>query len=64
MQWVKNPTAGAWVASEVWVQSLALCSLLKDPSQVTVEAWIQFLAWGLLYAGGTAIKKRERERER
>ena len=22
-QWVKNPTAAAWVTAEVWVQSLA-----------------------------------------
>ena len=29
MQWVKNPTAAAQVAVEVWVQSLAQCSGLK-----------------------------------
>ena len=30
-QWVKNPTAAAWVATEAWVQSPAQHSLLKDP---------------------------------
>ena len=29
-QWVKNLTAVAWVASELWVQSLAWHSGLKD----------------------------------
>lgn len=28
-QWVKNPTAMAQVAAEVWLQSLAWCSGLK-----------------------------------
>lgn len=35
-QWVKNQIAGAWVAAEVWVQSLARCSELKGP--VTTDA--------------------------
>ena len=29
-QWIKYPTAVAWVAAETWVQSPALCSGLKD----------------------------------
>ena len=29
-QWLKNPTAAAWVTAEVWVGSPALCSGLKD----------------------------------
>ena len=28
-QWVKNPTAKAWVTVQVWVQSLGQCSRLK-----------------------------------
>ena len=30
-QWVKNPTAAAWVSVEVRVGSPARCSGLKDP---------------------------------
>ena len=30
VQWVKNPTLGAWVAVEVWVQSLAQHNRFKD----------------------------------
>ena len=31
VQWVKNLTAVAWVSAEVWVQSPAWRSGLKDP---------------------------------
>ena len=31
MQWLKNLTAVAWAAAEVWVLSPAWCSGLKDP---------------------------------
>ena len=31
VQWVKNPTAAAWVAAQVRIRSLAHCSGLKDP---------------------------------
>ena len=30
VQWIKDPTATAWVAEEVQVQSLAQCSGLKE----------------------------------
>ena len=43
-QQVKNPTAGAWVAAEMWVQSLAWelpyeagCSHLKKEKKRTVD---------------------------
>ena len=47
-QWVKNPTAAAQVAVEVWVQSLAQGSGLKDPAlpqlyQVIATACVQSL---------------------
>ena len=32
VQWVKNLTTVVQVAAEVWVQSLAWCSGLKDPA--------------------------------
>ena len=32
VQWIKNPTAAAWVTVEVSVQSLAWCSGLKNPA--------------------------------
>ena len=38
---VKNPTAAAWVAVELWVISLALCSGLKD----LALAWLGFSPW-------------------
>ena len=31
-QWVRNPTAVAWVTAEAWVGSLAQSSELKDPA--------------------------------
>ena len=42
-QWVKSPTAMAWVAAEVWVQSLAQHSGLKDP--VLPQLWHRFGPW-------------------
>ena len=46
------------------------CSGLRIPPQQLGlmlrcrEVWVQSLAWGLPYAMGAAIKKKERERER
>ena len=63
VQWVKNPTAETWVASEVQVQSPAWCSGLKNlvllqlQHKVAGEAQIQSLAWELFYALGAALKK-------
>ena len=37
VHWVKNLTAAAQVAVEVWVQSLALCNGLKDPALLQVQ---------------------------
>ena len=64
VQWVKNPTAVAWVAAEPWIQSLAWPSGLKDPAslqlqlQLAAKAQIQSLAQELPHASGVAIKKR------
>ena len=62
VQWVKNPTAAAWVTAEVRVQSLGWRSRLKDPALLRAVAWaadvacIQSLAWELPYAAGVALK--------
>ena len=55
-QWVKNPTAAAWVATEAWVWSLAQYSGLKDLAQVAAETHIQSRAQELPYAAGAVIK--------
>ena len=61
-QWGKNLTTEAWVAAEVWVQSLAGCSGLKDPvlpqlwHRSAAAAWREPLAQGFLYAVDVAIK--------
>ena len=49
-QWVMNPAAVAWVATKVWFQSLAQCSVAE------AEAWIQFLE--LPDTAGAAIKNK------
>ena len=43
-QWVKNPTAAAWVTAEEQVLFLSLCSGLKDLVWVKPTAQIQYLA--------------------
>ena len=48
VQWLKNVTAAAWVTAEVWVQSPAWHSGLKDFAQ------IQSLALELPCAEGVA----------
>ena len=55
VQWVKNPTAGAWAAvnvwvqSLVWIQSLVWCSGLKDPALLQLwsrlQLWLGFNPW-------------------
>ena len=63
-QWVKNPTAVAWVAVDAQVQSPAQQSGLEDLvllkpvvyAAAASAAWIQSLARELPYASGTAIK--------
>ena len=52
-QWVKNLTAMAWVAVEMWTPSLSWCSGLKDPALPLAQ--IQSLAWEFLYVVGVAI---------
>ena len=52
-QWVKNPTAVAWVAGSVWVQSLAQCTGFEDP--VLLQGSVQSLAQELPCAAGVAI---------
>ena len=53
VQWVKNPTAVAWVAEEVWVRSPAPVQWVKGSSiaacvaPVVAAALIQPLAWEL-----------------
>ena len=48
-QWVKNSTAAAWVAVEVWVQSPAWHSGLKDPVLWQLwlwsQVWLKFNPW-------------------
>ena len=56
LQWVKNLTAVAQVAMEVWVQSLARCNGLKRSGNAAAVAWIQSLVWELAYAENAAIK--------
>ena len=43
VQWVKNLTTVAWVTAEVWVQSLAQCSELKD--LVMLHLWHRWQQW-------------------
>ena len=49
VQWVKNLTAVARVAVEVWVQSLTQCSGLKDPMLLKLwhglQLWLRFNSW-------------------
>ena len=61
-QWVKNPTAGAQVAAEVWVRSPACCSELRiwhwRGCGVGYKcSWTRSLAWEFPYTVGMAIKK-------
>ena len=42
-QWVRNPTALAWVASEVWVRAPAQDSGLKD--QAMLQLQLGFNPW-------------------
>ena len=58
MQWVKNPTAAAWVAVEVQARSLAQCSGLKDP--VLPPGWdsVPGLGTSICHGNGTAIKNK------
>ena len=41
-QWVKNPTAGAWVAVEAQVQSLTQGSALKDLALPSLPGRLQW----------------------
>ena len=56
VQWVKNPTAVAWVTAEVWVfipdlaQWIKRSSIVAAVAQVTAMALIQYLAQELPYA--------------
>ena len=49
VQWVKNPTAAAWVAAEVQVQSPAPCIGLKGSVlpwlQHGLRLWLRFNPW-------------------
>ena len=53
-RWVKNPTAVAQLAGEVWVPSLT--EGVKVSVVATAAPQIQTLAWELLFAIGVAIK--------
>ena len=48
-QWVKNPTAAAWVPVEVWVGSPAQNRGLKDPTLPQLlqrsQLWLRFNPW-------------------
>ena len=65
-QWVKDPTAAAWVAAEAWVQSPTGCSELRTRychccGIGQAAALIQSLAWELAYAAGVAIILQKRK---
>ena len=64
LQWVKNPTAAAWVTAQMQVQSPAQQSGLKDLAQVKAVAWIQSLTWELPYAVSVAIKKKKKKKNK
>ena len=49
MPWVKNLTAAAWIAAEVWVEGSGIATAAV---QVTAVARIQSLAGELPYAMG------------
>ena len=57
-QWVKNPTAVAQVAMEVWVQSLARCSGLRNPELPQLQ--LKFSP----YAAGAAIKFKKKKKKK
>ena len=60
-QWVKNPTAAAWVTVEVQVRSSAWCSGLKDP--VLLQLWLRFSLWpGTSMCGRCGHKKKKKRR--
>ena len=61
---VKNSAAVAWVATEVWVQSLIPHSGLKDLVLLWLQLGIQSLAWELPYLAGAAIKQNKKKKER
>ena len=63
-QWVKNPTASTWVATEVQVQSLAGGSGLKDPE--LLQLWFKFNPWleTSICHGYSQKKKKKRKKER
>ena len=43
VQWVKHPTAAAWAAAEIQVQSWAQRSELMDPA--LLQRWLGFNPW-------------------
>ena len=63
LQWVKNPIATAWVASEAQIRSPAPRTVVKGSgiaiavAQVTAAAQIQSLAQEYLYTVGVAKKQ-------
>ena len=65
VQWFKNPTVEAWVATEAQVQSLAQCTHLKNPASPQHSYSVGHSCsldltpgLGLVYAVGAAIKKK------
>ena len=61
-EWVKNPTAVAWVAEKAWVQSPGGHSGLKNPALLQLwcklQLWLGFnpWAWECPQAAGVAMK--------
>ena len=41
MQWIRNPTAAAWVTVEAWILSPAQLSGLKDPALPQLRCRLQ-----------------------
>ena len=68
-QWVKNPSAAAFVAVEVWVETPTSAEgwrirIAAAVAQITAAAWIQFLAQGTSICLGYdwKIKKKKKVR--
>ena len=45
VQWVKNPSAAAWVTAEMRVQSSACTGVKESSSATAVLLWLRFNSW-------------------
>lgn len=58
---VKNPTASAWVAEEMWVRSPAQHSVAAAVTHLAAAAWIQALAQEVTYVVSAVIKNKSKK---